>query len=337
MGGECLILSSDPPVRIANLSLCGSRLLQREARLFGAEGEVATADEDEVEQTEDALFKLTVEGIPGLGLAQKAMIWTEKEAVRKQVMQIGTSACGATALVNVLLALEVDFPTAQLVEAVNTRQRRPDSLLPDYLLSRSQAGCNHRDLQTAASRVLPRLFSRFFPFHHRSVSVSAWLAHWIAVGCVPILTLNVQRAVLKTGSVVADAWHHQMVWGVADKEVFLANPLEMLLERDLVPQLDSPSELLIRRADIVSRFGPNTDLSNLGELGDEWRDMNVLGQVVNVIREERREGREEGSYTLTSHVRIPADYVAGATLFCLEDNLEAVKLLREAPELHYRK
>ena len=72
-------------VRTANLSLCGSRLLQREARLFGGEGE-AGEQEGEGGRTDAALFKLAVEGIPGLQLlGQKAMIWTEKEAVRKQV------------------------------------------------------------------------------------------------------------------------------------------------------------------------------------------------------------------------------------------------------------
>ena len=56
-----------------------------------------------------------------------------------------------------------------------------------------------------------------------------------------------------------------------------------------------------------------------------------------MLREERRETREEGGRTLTSHVKIPADYTAGATLCCLESHTEAVRLLREAPELQLRK
>ena len=78
---------------------------------------------------------------------------------------------------------------------------------------------------------------------------------------------------------MADAWHHQMVWGVVDREVYLANPLEKVQERELVPQLDSPSELLIRRGDVVSRCGPDTDLLELREYGEQWRGLNVLGQV----------------------------------------------------------
>ena len=196
-----------------------------------------------------------------------------------QVIQLGTSACGATALVNVLQALEVDFPLPPLLEAVDTRLRRPDSPLPDYLLSRSRAGCNHRDLEAGAARVSPRIVTRFFPFHRRSIAVAAWLARWITAGCVPILTLNVQRAVQRPGELPADAWHHQMVWGVADREVYLANPLEMVQERELMPQLDSPSELIVRRSDVVSRCGPETDLLELRDFGEQWRSLNVLGQV----------------------------------------------------------
>ena len=78
---SCLIFSSEPPTRTANLSLCGSRLLQREARLFG-EGE-ASENKAEMEE-EDALVRI-VDSLPSLRIGQKAMIWTEKEALRKQV------------------------------------------------------------------------------------------------------------------------------------------------------------------------------------------------------------------------------------------------------------
>ena len=249
---------------------------------------------------------------------------------------MGTSACGVTALVNVLLALEVEPCLPALLDTVHTRHRRPDSPLPDYLLSRARAGCNHTDLEVAAALVTPRIVSRFFPFHGCQVVISSWLARWIAAGCVPVLTLNVQRASPRPGETCADAWHHQMVWGVAEREVYLANPLEVVPEQELAAQLDSPSELLVRRGDVVARVGQELELGELRDLGARWRSMNVLGQVVNLLREERREVREEGCSTLTSHLRIPADYTAGASLFCLAENREAARLLREAPELPAR-
>ena len=81
---SCLIFSSEPPTRTANLSLCGSRLLQREARLFG-EGELSNDSKAVDSVEEDTALVRIVDSLPSLRLGQKAMIWTEKEALRKQV------------------------------------------------------------------------------------------------------------------------------------------------------------------------------------------------------------------------------------------------------------
>jgi len=336
--GDCLIMSSDPPVRIANLSLCGSRLLQREALIFSAEGETVTDSGQPAQDPGDpdlatALYKLSfVESIPST-VTQKAMIWTEKEAIRKQVTQLpNTSSCGATALLNVLLALELDVDLHLAAEAVHTELRRLEAPLPDYLLSRSVAGCTHADLLSAVSTTVPQVRARFFSFHNRTFQLAQWLAGWISRGLVPVLTLNVQKARQSSDGMIQDSWHHQMVWGVSGQEIYLANPLEMVHERLLVQQISSPSELLIRRSDIVSRFNSSLDLSEINSLGQRWQDMNVLGQVVNVIREEKSVMKEE-TVTVTSHVRIPASYSSGVTLFSLGTNEEGSRFLRDAPDL----
>ena len=254
------------------------------------------------------------------------------------------------ALVNVLLALEMDVDTAALADAVGTRLRRPDSPLPDYLKSRSEAGCSHHDLIRATASLLPsRLTARFFPTEGRQLQLSGWLAGWISLGLVPVLTINVQRSNIRCpDGQPQDSWHHQMVWGVSGRDIYMANPLEITQEHHLLPQLDSPSELLVRRADVVSRFSPTTDLLEINQLGGRWRDLNVLGQVVNIAREERSRLREqalavadsssqEQVMVVTPHVKIPASYTAGITLFCSTNNQEGVNCLRETLELPERK
>jgi len=336
--GDCLIMSSDPPVRIANLSLCGSRLLQREALIFSNDGDcintsLPSASSPSDKDVSEDLFKLSVaERLPN-SVTQKAMIWTEKEAIRKQVTQLpNSSSCGATALVNVLLALEVDVDLHHAAEAVHTKLRRLDAPLPDYLLSRSMAGCTHNDLISAVRKTVPQVKARFFPFYNRTFQLASLLADWIARGLVPILTLNVQRSRVGADGGILDSWHHQMVWGVSGHEIYLANPLEMVSEKHLNDQISSPSELLIRRTDIVSRFHSKLDLGEINELGHRWREMNVLGQVVNIMREARSAEKDE-SVTLTSHVRIPASYSSGVTLFCSADNEEGLTFLKESPDL----
>lgn len=73
-----------------------------------------------------------------------AMLWSPQEAFQKQTLQIGTSACGATAVVDVLKALDVNVAPEEADRCVQTRLRRNKAPLSDYLLSRSEAGkCLH--------------------------------------------------------------------------------------------------------------------------------------------------------------------------------------------------
>ena len=309
-----------------DMEICGARLSQREALMFGfssASAITPTTAGSTVDGVQQALVKLRMssEGgaqsqqasssrpIPRIPLLEKAMIWTEREACARQVTQIGVSACGATAVINALLALDVPHATAQVADEVATRRRAETAPLPDYLLSRSSAGATHRDLVAALESHYP-VRCRFFHMYPRRAfepsSLSHWLADWIGRGAVPIATLNLQRGV-KQGQTVPDAWHHQMIFGVGPDGVYLTNPLESTPEELLLEQLCSPSELLVRRRDVLIRFDPATcDLSELSAMSDErWDDFNVLGQVVNVLREA---GSKSSQKVKTEHVRIPADY-----------------------------
>ena len=260
-----------------------------------------------------------------------------------------TSSCGAIALLNVCLALDLEVDPQLVTEAVVTRLRRPESRLPDYLLSRSEAGCTHEDLLAAVDSpgLRDKLRARFLPLHNRVFSLSSLLVSWISLGLVPVLTLNIQVGPPCPDGQPQDSWHHQMVWGVAGEDVYLANPLDVMHTRVLGPQLDSAGELLIRRADIVTRANPGLDLMDINRLGPRWRKMNVLGQVVNILREERSMKREvvaaqdnssnEPVMVMTPHVKIPASYTAGITLFCATSNQEGLRRLEEAQELPPKK
>ena len=63
-----------------------------------------------------------------------------------------------------------------------------------------------------------------------------------------------------------------MVWGVSGRGVYLANPLEVVSDLLLLPQLASPNDIMIRRTDIVSRWGQDTDLAQLADMGDQVRN-----------------------------------------------------------------
>ncbi|XP_045777268.1 uncharacterized protein LOC123875470 isoform X1 [Maniola jurtina] len=258
----------------------------------------------------------------------RCMVWSEREACERQVTQIGTSACGATAVVNTFIALGVPVDIERINTAVGTRLRANNAPLPRYLFSRAVAGCTAADLVAGIQRASEGLVTaRFFHTHpERAVSLSHWLADWISLGAVPILTLNLQ---VGCEGDIPDAWHHQMVFGVSSRGIYLTNPVECVQESTLWPRLTSPSVLLVRSRDILSRF---TDLTPLMVVPDErFHTFNVLGQVVNVIREFRANGWSEHG-TRTRHIRIPASYQAGITVAALTGS-EAHRRLMHAPQL----
>lgn len=261
----------------------------------------------------------------------RCMVWSEREACERQVTQIGTSACGATAIVNVFVALGVPINIEIINSSVGTRLRANNAPLPRYLLSRAVAGCTAADLVTGIQRASDGLVTaRFFPtYPERAVSLSHWLADWISLGAVPILTLNLQ---VGCEGDIPDAWHHQMVFGVSEQGVYLCNPVECVRESTLWPRLTSPSVLLVRTRDVLTRFTPHTDLTSLMMVPDRrFQTFNVLGQVANVIREWRATGWSEHG-TRTRHIRLPAAYQAGVTVAALTGS-EAHRRLMHAAQL----
>ena len=146
-----------------------------------------------------------------------------------------------------------------------------------------------------------------------------------------------QKSKVRPGQTIPDSWHHQMIFGVGPgssgvPRVYLTNPLESVDEVTFCEQLCSPSELLIRRSDVLQRWKmsneeassvlPKQNLQMLCEQPDErWDHYNVLGQVVNVIREEQFikralqqqstnggvGGTHQSQTQFKQHVKIPAD------------------------------
>ncbi|RVE48311.1 hypothetical protein evm_007062 [Chilo suppressalis] len=264
-------------------------------------------------------------------LPPRCMVWSEREACERQVTQISHSAGGATAVVNVFIALGVPVNIEKINSSIGTRLRANNAPLPRYLLSRAIAGCTAADLVTGIQRASDGLVTaRFFPTNpERAVSLSHWLADWISLGAVPILTLNLQMG---CDGHIPDSWHHQMVFGVSHQGVYLCNPVQCVRESNLWPQLTSPSVLLVRARDIITRFALNMDLTPLMVVPDRrFHTFNVLGQVVNVIREWSANYWSEHG-TRTRHVRIPAAYQAGVTVAALTGS-EAHRRLMHAPQL----
>lgn len=211
-------------------------------------------------------------------IKDSVMIWLEKEALLRQFTQIGPSACGATAVLNVLAALRFPIPSIEtLNKCISTRLRANSSPLTEYLLSRSNAGCTHNDIIEGLNKVSDgKIYARFFHMYpERDVNLELWLAFWIRNGAIPVATLNLQ----KCAGTIPDAWHHQMIFGVSPRGIFLTNPFECVQASKLWPQLSSESVLLVKKEDVLSRWKLETDLPKLMSITDvRWRRLNVVGE-----------------------------------------------------------
>ncbi|XP_035983768.1 uncharacterized protein LOC105917418 isoform X2 [Fundulus heteroclitus] len=263
--------------------------------------------------------------------ATAAMLWSIQEALERQTLQIGASACGATAVVDVLKALGVDVAPEEADRCVQTRLRRNESPLGDYLLSRSEAGATHAQLIRGAQEASEgKAVGRFFHLYpRRRIRLVPWLARWIRKGAVPVATMNMQLAVPE-GEEVPDAWHHQLIFGVAPNAIFMTNPLDVVSEDEVHQRLCSRSVLLVRREDVLQRSAPGCSLSDLPENPSDprWQELDVEGQVRSVLSEEEL-GADQPK---TAHITIPAAYSSGITLFALRDSELGQELL-QAPEV----
>jgi len=246
--------------------------------------------------------------------------WTHQKARSLARSQSGASNCGATALWNVLAALEVPTPDMDAAErAVRTNSRRHGVPVSRYLAARSEAGTTAEAIVEGVSAVAgSQVESRFFAFYPpREVNLQGWLASWLSQGCSAIATLNTQRMYS------ADYWHHQMVFGVSDAGVAVTNGIETLAFDDILVGLESPSVLQIARRDAL-RCEP-FDAEACSGLGKEWARMGVARQLL-----ELQSGESKAEY-----VYIPAAYNAGITVFARAGS-PASDALRRAADLPLR-
>ncbi len=234
-------------------------------------------------------------------------IFSHDDASRMEVTQLGKSACGATAIVNALLALDLVTPT----EVSNVdwslcilRKRDLDCPLPEYLISRSLAGCTGSDLVQSMNILSSSIKSKlsvcgeFIPYQSIGKDVVEFIAELLSRKISVIGTFNLQIL----GN---DAWHHQMIYGVdkSTRMIHCTNPICAYPAELVVRFLSTESTLLVRREDVIPR------ISRTG--GDEsiyqqplWRQCKVAEQIAVMSADDS-----------ITHLVIPASYVGGLSTF----------------------
>ena len=107
------------------------------------------------------------------------------------------------------------------------------------------------------------------------------------------------------------------------------NPIQIQSPQQVYEQLTVDSITSISRQDILQRYYHSpislTPLTQSKEFADKrWQTMNVLGQVVHVLREDRQlkdnETRNISYRPIVSHVRIPSTCSSGILIFSKDYN-----------------
>jgi hypothetical protein len=179
----------------------------------------------------------------------EAMVWTHDEALERAHDQIGVSQCGATALLSVAAALRLATVTgAAAAAAVSTRVRNEKADAISYLVSRSVAGCLGSEIALGGMELFPQVDAMFAHLPSNPADLSATLRDTIRSGAVAVVTLNPQARYLQ-----ADAWHHQFIYGVDSRYVYLTNPIEAVPMDTLVAQTSCDSVLRVRCADLLRK------------------------------------------------------------------------------------
>jgi hypothetical protein len=242
-----------------------------------------------------------------------AGIWTHEQAKRKAPSQLKASGCGATAALTVLIALghskiehEIENDEAlrkQVIENVVLRVRDYDAPLPQYLVSRSVAGCTGQEIVDGVHICSSSsLCGRFYALKGKTnAGTLSNLGELMARGDVAaVATFNLQ----KLGN---DAWHHQFVYAVdvANRRLWCTNSIQCYDEALALELLDCEPLMLVRRSDALTRIDrPGADES-LYVADERWRELDVAGQV-----EQMRLGT-----STRRHVTVPAIYESGVSLF----------------------
>jgi nicotinamide N-methyltransferase len=245
------------------------------------------------------------------------------EARTLKVEQLSTSGCGVTALVNILMLSKAILEKSEIKDlqlgSCILRLRRNQSYLPDYLASRSVAGCTGADLVESMKSLIidnPQLQSKLPGLTGQFVSYSEIISTAQSSGSKESIFEYIVESLKRDKFLIGtfnlqvegnDAWHHQVIFGANVKQrcVYCFNPLCVYTEDEINSYVSTPSILLIRRNDVVSRLPPADIVVNESMYDtEEWKKFSVRENIETMKNDSSKK-----------YLVIPANYVGGLAVF----------------------
>ena len=254
---------------------------------------------------------------------------SENEMKNISINQIGKSACGPTAIINVLNSLDIESPSPEkILEIVPARLRNYETNnLLEYLISRILAGTNHNDLINALLKITNNnLTAKFFiinPYENK-IKFKNFLYKLFELKCSLIFTENL----FLIGN---DAWHHQMSYGIKDNLLYLTNPFETVTINQMFNYITNGNFMIIPKEHVFNRKIEEGDLKELEK--EKWLNFSVKEQIINMFYKEKLKKNEKNEYfNAFNDLVIPYGGLGGISVFCKNDNKEAIEFLNKFKE-----
>lgn len=249
-----------------------------------------------------------------------------------------SSSCSTVAVIRLLHMLGVEHNSREVGEMMHVNHSTTEKTdLCDFLKSQSQAGITADRLINSLTKITSnRVYGKFFSFHpRRRVKLAHWLASWISLGAVPLATLKFSNKSSPTDtSAPSDCWQHLTIYNVLPTGIVIGDSLSVVPESELLDQLAADSSIRLHRSNIVSRWRDDCDLGVLAIHPDpRWSELNVLGQVINILRESRLPSCYGSHPSLTYHLTLPTHHNSGITIFVDANSPAAVELQRESTDM----
>jgi phage pi2 protein 07 len=246
---------------------------------------------------------------------------SENEMKKIALEQIGKSACGPTAIINVLNSLDLPSPSPEkILEIIPARLRNYNtSNLIEYLISRILAGTIHTDLINGLLKITNNdLNAKFFiisPYEDK-IKFKNFIYKLFELKCSLIFTENL----FLIGN---DAWHHQMCYGIKDNLLYLTNPFETVTINQIFNFITNGNFMIIPKEHVLERKIENEDLKELEK--ERWENFRVKEQIVNIIYNEKlkKNNLNKNEYfNRFCDLIIPYGGLGGISVFCKNNNKE---------------
>ena len=253
---------------------------------------------------------------------------SENEMKNISINQIGKSACGPTAIINVLNSLDIPSPSPEkILEIVPARLRNYETNnLLEYLISRILAGTNHIDLINALLKITNNnLTAKFFvlnPYENK-IKFKNFLYKLFELKCSLIFTENL----FLIGN---DAWHHQMSYGIKDNLLYLTNPFETVTINQMFNYITNGNFMIIPKEHVFNRKIEEGDLKELEK--EKWLNFSVKEQIINMFYKEKIKKNDKKNINAFNDLIIPYGGLGGISVFCKNDNKEAIDYLNNFKE-----